>query len=69
MTDETILTNALLVLPDGRTPLEQYRILHDAKEAGAGDIFTDRTPRRQTFEGFYDWMVASSAMAASIRMG
>lgn len=54
---------ALLVLPDGRTPLEQYRILHDAKEAGAGDIFTDRTPRRQTFEGFYDWMVASSAMA------
>jgi hypothetical protein len=54
---------ALLVLPDGRTPLEQYRILHDAKRAPAGDIFTDRTPRQQTFEGFYDWMVASAAMA------
>ncbi|KAK0339284.1 hypothetical protein LTR94_035189, partial [Friedmanniomyces endolithicus] len=36
-----------------------YRILHDAKGAPAGDIFTDRTPRQQTFEGFYDWMVAS----------
>ncbi len=53
---------ALLVLPDGRTPLEQYRILPDAKRAPAGDIFTDRTPRQQTFEGFYDWMVASAAM-------
>ena len=53
---------ALLVLPDGRTPLEQYRILHDAKHAAPGDIFTDRTPRQQTFEGFYDWMVASRAM-------
>ncbi|WP_294197869.1 DUF5695 domain-containing protein [uncultured Sphingomonas sp.] len=53
---------ALLVLPDGRTPLEQYRILHDAKHAAPGDIFTDRTPRQQTFEGFYDWMVVSRAM-------
>ncbi|WP_083500310.1 DUF5695 domain-containing protein [Sphingomonas endophytica] len=53
---------ALLVLPDGRTPLEQYRILHDAAKAPAGDIFTDRTKRQQTFEGFYDWMVASRAM-------
>lgn len=53
---------ALLVLPDGRSPLEQYRILHDAKRAPAGDIFTDRTPRQQTFEGFYDWMVASGGM-------
>ncbi|KQM81820.1 hypothetical protein ASE67_16585 [Sphingomonas sp. Leaf23] len=54
---------ALLVLPDGRTPLEQYRILRDAKGAAAGDIFTDATKRQQTFEGFYDWMVASRAMA------
>ncbi len=53
---------ALLVLPDGRTPLEQYRILHEAGKAPAGDIFTDRTKRQQTFEGFYDWMVASAAM-------
>ncbi len=54
---------ALLVLPDGRTPLEQYRILDDARRKTATPIFTDRTPRQQTFEGFYDWMVASSAMA------
>ena len=54
---------ALLVLPDGRTPLEQYRILDDARRKSATPIFTDRTPRQQTFEGFYDWMVASSAMA------
>ncbi|MEG8039659.1 DUF5695 domain-containing protein [Sphingomonas sp. LR60] len=54
---------ALLVLPDGRTPLEQYRILDDARRKTASPAFTDRTPRQQTFEGFYDWMVASSAMA------
>lgn len=53
---------ALLVLPDGRTPLEQYRIIHDAAKAPAGDIFTDGTKRQQTFEGFYDWMVASQGM-------
>lgn len=53
---------ALLVLPDDRTPLEQYRIIHDAKRASPGDLFTDRTPRQQTFEGFYDWMVASGGM-------
>ncbi len=54
---------ALLVLPDGHTPLEQYRILDDARRKTATPIFTDRTPRQQTFEGFYDWMVASTAMA------
>ncbi|WP_028965485.1 DUF5695 domain-containing protein [Sphingomonas phyllosphaerae] len=54
---------ALLVLPDGRTPLEQYRILDDARRKSASPVFTDRTQRQQTFEGFYDWMVASSAMA------
>lgn len=54
---------ALLVLPDGRTPLEQYRILDDPRRKTATPIFTDRIPRQQTFEGFYDWMVASSAMA------
>lgn len=55
---------ALLVVPDGRTPLEEYRILHEAKQDATGNIFTDRSPRGQTSEGFYDWMVASAAMAA-----
>lgn len=50
---------ALLVLPDGRSPLEAYRPILEEGAAPAGDIFTDRTPRGQTFEGFYDWMVAS----------
>ena len=42
---------ALLVMPEGRTPLEAWRPL------------TDRTPRAQTAEGFYDWTVASRAYA------
>lgn len=54
---------ALLVLPDGRTPLEEYRILRQQSRSPDGDIFTDRSPREQTAEGFYDWMVASAAMA------
>lgn len=53
---------ALLVLPDGRTPLEAYRILREQDGASKGDIFTDRSPRAQTSEGFYDWMVATRAM-------
>jgi hypothetical protein len=52
---------ALLVLPDGRSPLEAYRPILDEKNAPPGDSFTDRTPRGQTFEGFYDWMIASRA--------
>ncbi|MGK6354333.1 DUF5695 domain-containing protein [Sphingomonas sp. DT-207] len=54
---------ALLVLPDGRTPLEAYRIIREKGNAGPGDLFTDRTRRLQTAEGFYDWMIASKAMA------
>lgn len=42
---------ALIVTPDGRTPLEAWRPL------------TDRSPRAQTAEGFYDWTVASKAYA------
>jgi hypothetical protein len=42
---------ALLVTPDGRTPLEAWRPLDD------------RSPRAQTAEGFYDWTVASKAYA------
>ena len=42
---------ALIVTPDGRTPLEAWRPL------------ADRSPRAQTSEGFYDWTVASKAYA------
>ena len=42
---------ALLVLPDGRTPLEAWRPIDD------------NSKRAQTAEGFYDWTVASKAYA------
>lgn len=42
---------ALLVLPDGRTPLEAWRPIED------------NSKRAQTAEGFYDWTVASKAYA------
>ena len=57
---------ALLVLPDGRTPLEAYGpILSKGRSGSKGPepIFTDPTPRWVTFEGFYDWMVHSKAFA------
>ena len=57
---------ALLVVPDARTPLEEYRVLREARRQPAGDVFTDRSPREQTSEGFYDWMVASRAMAGEV---
>ena len=41
----------LLVLPDGRTPLEAWRPIEDGSK------------RAQTAEGFYDWTVASKAYA------
>lgn len=41
----------LLVLPDGRTPLEAWRPIED------------NSKRAQTAEGFYDWTVASKAYA------
>lgn len=43
---------SLLVLPDKATPFEAYNPLLD-----------DPTPRGITFEGFYEWMVASKAYA------
>jgi hypothetical protein len=42
----------LLVLPEGRTPLEAWRPLLD-----------DATPRGHTFEGFHEWVVASRGYA------
>ncbi|WP_267394291.1 MULTISPECIES: DUF5695 domain-containing protein [unclassified Sphingomonas] len=59
---------ALLVLPERNTPLEAYRPIMEARagrRGGApdGDIFTDKSPRGQTSEGFYDWTVASAGFA------
>lgn len=53
---------ALVVVPDGNTPLEAYAPI--AQERGRNKppvLFEDRTPRSMTFEGFYEWMVASAA--------
>jgi hypothetical protein len=57
---------ALVVIPDGQTPFEAWRPIldvHHWKEhtPPTPELFHDLTPRGITFEGFYDWMVASSA--------
>lgn len=60
---------ALLVVPDGKTPFEAYSpILGRRRTPGsngppAPQIFTDPTPRGMTFEGFYNWMVHTTAFA------
>lgn len=57
---------ALLVLPDGRTPLEAYAPILNAPTADSHDpvaVFTDLTARSQTFEGFHEWMVHTKAYA------
>jgi hypothetical protein len=66
---------ALVVVPDGATPFEAYNpILNPPRRAPSapggpgvpGDdapLFTDATPRSQTFEGFFDWMVHTRAFA------
>jgi hypothetical protein len=41
---------ALVVVPDGKSPLEAYN-----------PLLTDRTPRSQPFEAFYEWLVRSHA--------
>ena len=55
--------SALLVLPETGTPLEAYRPILQDKAAPPGDIFTDKSPRGQVSEGFYDWTVASKGFA------
>ncbi|WP_158822848.1 DUF5695 domain-containing protein [Granulicella sp. S156] len=53
---------ALLVVPDGKTPFEAYNPIagtHGRMRKAA--LFEDLTPRSMTFEGFYEWMVASAA--------
>ncbi|MBA17400.1 MAG: hypothetical protein CMN73_13745 [Sphingomonas sp.] len=56
----------LLVLPEPGSPLESYRLISQANPRDPSrdaNIFTDRTQRGQTFEGFYDWTVASKGFA------
>jgi hypothetical protein len=58
---------ALLVVPEGKTPFEVYRPIDGphSRNAKGGEykpaLFEDPTPRNMTFEGFYEWMVASAA--------
>lgn len=53
---------ALVVVPDGKTPFEAWRVLENQGRRGEGDLlFKEKTPRQQTFEGFYEWMAASAA--------
>lgn len=53
---------ALLVVPDGKTPFEAYNpIAGPHRRASKATLFEDLTPRSMTFEGFYEWMVASAA--------
>jgi hypothetical protein len=52
----------LLVVPDGKTPFEAYSLLDNPRrQAHEAALFTERTPRNMTFEGFYEWLVASNA--------
>jgi len=64
---------ALLVVPDSHTPFEAYKpILNPPWHRAPGQtrhytrpgptLFHDLTPRSNTFEGFYDWMVHSGAL-------
>ena len=57
---------ALLVVPDAHTPFEAYKpILNPETKHGVKpvpEMFAGLTPRSMTFEGFYDWMVASKAL-------
>jgi hypothetical protein len=57
---------ALLVVPEGQTPLEAYAPIPDQRSGKGGaaqapELFHDRTPRSMTFEGFFEWMAASAA--------
>jgi hypothetical protein len=57
---------ALLMIPEASTPLEAYAPLLNAPTDDSLDpqaVFFDPTPRTNTFEGFYEWMVASRAYA------
>jgi hypothetical protein len=55
----------LLVVPDGHTPLEEWKPIldHRNRQTGEGLLDNDPTPRGTTFEGSYDWMVHSTGYA------
>jgi len=53
---------ALVLVPDGKTPFEAYNpIAGPHGREHKAELFQDLTPRSMTFEGFYEWMVASAA--------
>jgi hypothetical protein len=54
---------ALVVMPDKGTPLEAYKPLMQEGRHNGEDIFTEKSPRTQVSEGFYDWTVASKGFA------
>ena len=55
---------SLLVLPEKNTPFELYKpILNQRNEDKSLKIYNDPEQRNMTFEGFYDWMVASKGFA------
>lgn len=58
--------SALLVLPEGGTSFEAYSPLRNPPRPDTEDptpLFPELTPRNQTFEGFLEWLVHSSAYA------
>ena len=58
---------ALLVVPDGHTPFEEWKPILDRRDraTGKGLLGNDPTPRGTTFEGSYDWMVHSAGFAST----
>ncbi|WP_343615124.1 DUF5695 domain-containing protein [Novosphingobium sp.] len=54
---------ALVVMPEKGTPLEAYKPLMQEGRHSGEDIFTEKSPRTQVSEGFYDWTVASKGFA------
>lgn len=56
---------ALVLVPEDKTPLEAYNPIQNPRDSlsEATRVLADRTPRSQTFEGFYEWMPLSLAYA------
>ncbi|WP_322963669.1 DUF5695 domain-containing protein [Sphingomonas fuzhouensis] len=54
---------ALLVLPERATPLEAYVPIPTLRETKGQAVISEASPRAQTSEGFYDWIVSSAAYA------
>jgi hypothetical protein len=54
---------ALLIWPDGKTPLEGYNPILNPGSTDPVAVFSDRTGRDNVAEGFYEWMVHTKAYA------